>query len=83
MNTLKLLNKILLRKVNFKIIFIFVLMLTGCGKQSEISTEVKNKFNPSSLFSCILWAVILMHTDRIVLLGIWLGMCTGAGGIRF
>ena len=40
-------------------------------------------FNPSSLFSCILWAVILMHTNRIVLLGIWLGMCTGAGGIRF
>jgi len=40
-------------------------------------------FNPSNLFSCILWAVILMHTDRIVLLGIWLGMCTGAGGIRF
>jgi len=40
-------------------------------------------FNPSSLFSCILWAVVLIHMNRTILLGIWIGMCTGAGGIRF
>jgi len=40
-------------------------------------------FNPSSLFSCILWAVILMHTNRIVLLGIWLGMCSRTMGLPF
>jgi len=40
-------------------------------------------FQPSSLFNCILWAVVLIHMHRMVLLGIWLGMCTGAGGIRF
>ena len=40
-------------------------------------------FNPSSLFNCILWAVVLIHMNRTILLGIWLGMCTGAGGIRF
>ena len=40
-------------------------------------------FNPSSLFNCILWAVVLLHMNRTILLGIWLGMCTGAGGIRF
>ena len=40
-------------------------------------------FNPSSLFNCILWAVVLLHMNRTILLGIWLGICTGAGGIRF
>ena len=56
----------------------------GAFERTEHEFRVDSPlFNPSSLFSCILWAVILMHTDRIVLLGIWLGMCTGAGGIRF
>jgi hypothetical protein len=40
-------------------------------------------FNPNSLFNCILWAVVLIHMNMTILLGIWIGMCTGAGGIRF
>jgi hypothetical protein len=56
----------------------------GAFERTEHEVRINSPlFNPSSLFSCILWAVILMHTNRIVLLGIWLGMCTGTGGIRF
>ena len=38
-------------------------------------------FDPASLFNCILWAVVLIHMNMTILLGIWIGMCTGAGGI--
>jgi len=39
-------------------------------------------FNPSNLFNCIMWAIVLVLMDSILLLGIWLGMCTSEGGIR-
>jgi len=40
-------------------------------------------FNPDSLFNCILWAIVLIHMNMTIILGIWIGMCTGAGGIGF
>jgi hypothetical protein len=56
----------------------------GAFERTEHEFRIESPlFNTSSLFSCILWAVILMHTDRIVLLGIWLGMCSRTMGIPF
>jgi hypothetical protein len=47
MKNSKSLNNIFLRGVCLKIILIGLFILTGCGKQAEISKEVKKKFNPS------------------------------------
>ena len=56
----------------------------GAFERTEHEFRIESPlFNTSSLFSCILWAVILMHTNRIVLLGIWLGMCSRTMGLPF